>query len=323
MNGMGKSRLYLVLLAFIIGCSTVSETSVVLPKTLDSELTLLSTQISQSFSTSSKTDIAIVEFSDIEGRNTHFGRYIAEELTTYLYKSGHFNIVERQMLHKIMNEQEMSLIGMIDENSAVRLGHLLGVQAIVSGSLTDLGSSVKINARLISSETGQVFSVASVEIPKDETVSRLLYSVQPVTQVSEIRSLPENTFPDIQTEVDGILFKVLSCEKKGNVIKCHLQVINQDTQDRDLTLWFLPTNAWSDTGEKLGLVQLIFAGQRHRMRTADGWGGSSRNGGKLIAGIPTTMEIIFGETASDVHTLSLVEIKANNTVVRLKDIPVQ
>lgn len=323
MNRTGKSVFYSVILAFLIGCSTASETTEVLSKTLNSELTLLSTQISQSFSTNSKTDIAIVEFSDIEGRSTHLGRYIAEELTTHLYTSGHFNIVERQMLNKIMNEQEMSLIGMIDENSAVRLGHLLGVQAIVSGSLTDLGNSVKINARLISSETGQVFSVASVEIPKDETVSMLLGSVQPVTQASESRSLPKNTFPDIQSEVDGILFKVLSCEKKGNVIKCHFQVINQDTQDRDLTLWFLSTNAWSDTGEKLGLVQLIFAGQRHRMRTADGWGGSSRNGGKLIAGIPMSMEIIFGETASEVHTLSLVEINANNTVITLRDIPVQ
>lgn len=323
MKRMGRLIGIGVIIILLGGCAASSETTNVLPKTLHSELNNLAGQISQRFSQDQKTDIAIIEFSDIDGKITNLGRYLAEELTTQLYLSGKFNVAERQLLNKIVQEQEMSLTGMIDENSAVRLGHLLGVQAIVSGSITDLGGSVKINARLISTETGRVFSVASVEIPKDESVLKLLGSVRSSSKQNEITASPEITFPDIHAEVDGLLFKVLSCEKKSGLISCTFQVVNQDAQDRDLTLWFLPTNAWSDSGKKLGLYQLIFAGQRHRSRTSDGWSGSSRNGGKVIAGVPTNMEIIFGETTFPVQKLSLVEIKANQSVVKLKNIPVR
>lgn len=323
MKVLGYLTVLAVLIVLFGGCAASTGTTAVLPITLDSELNNLAGQISQSFSENEKTDIAIIEFSDIDGKITNLGRFLAEELTTRLYMSGKFNVVERQLLNKIMQEQEMSLTGMIDENSAVRLGHLLGVQAIVSGSITDLGSYLKVNARLISSESGQVFSVASVQIPKDKSVEGLLGFVSLTAAQTKPADPAESTFPDISAAVDGFLFKVLSCENKAGLISCKLQVINEDAQDRDLTIWFLPTNAWDENGMKYGLHQLIFAGQRHRSRSSDGWSGSSRNGGKVISGVPANIEILFGETSSSVTKLSLVEIKANQSVVKLRDILVR
>lgn len=141
---------------------------------LDAQLDDLVKQIVLSLSQNQKTKIAVIEFSDIQGNVTNLGRFLAEELTTRLYRTGQFDVVERQLLNKLMKEHQLSLSGMIDENSAVALGKILGVNAIASGSTTDLGSSVKINARLISAETGKVFSVASVSIFKDDTIRKLL-----------------------------------------------------------------------------------------------------------------------------------------------------
>ena len=62
------------------------------------------------------------------------------------------------------------------------MGRILGVDAIASGSVTDLGTNVKVNARLIATETGSVFAVAAVKIAKDATVKKLMQKVSSVAR---------------------------------------------------------------------------------------------------------------------------------------------
>src|SRR5256885_2151210 len=134
--------------------------------TLDQRIGELSKQISDGLTENQKQTIAVVEFVDLEGRVTNFGRFVAEELITRLYQTKKFKVTERQLLNKIVAEQKLSLAGMIDQTSAQKLGKLLGVDAIASGTVTDLGKSLRVNARLISTSTGEVFAVAASEIAK-------------------------------------------------------------------------------------------------------------------------------------------------------------
>ena len=171
-----NSALFVIitLLIFLIGCSSSIKKKDFPPPTLDSKLGDLVSQIVTSLSQNQKSKVAVIEFSDIQGKVTNLGRYFAEELTTRLYLTGKFEVIERQLLNKILREHQFSLSGIIDENSAVELGKILGVDAIATGSITDLGSNVKVNARLISAESGKLFSVASVKIYKDDTIRKLL-----------------------------------------------------------------------------------------------------------------------------------------------------
>src|SRR6266576_1430059 len=142
--------------------------------TLDQRIGELSKQISDGLTENQKQTIAVVEFVDLEGRTTNFGRFVAEELITRLYQTKKFKVIERQLLNKVVAEQKLSLGGMIDQTSAQKLGKLLGVDAIASGTVTDLGKSVRVNARLISTGTGEVFAVAATEIAKDDSVIALM-----------------------------------------------------------------------------------------------------------------------------------------------------
>ena len=142
--------------------------------TLDQRLTELSKQISDGLTENQKQIIAVVEFVDLEGRVTSFGRFVAEELITRVYQTKKFKVIERQLLNKIVSEQRLSLGGMIDQTSAQKLGKLLGVDAIASGTVTDLGKTLRVNARLISTGTGEVFAVAATEIAKDDSVITLM-----------------------------------------------------------------------------------------------------------------------------------------------------
>lgn len=161
----------LVWLCLLLGGSPVP---VHAQSTLDQRLTELSKQISDGLTENQKQTIAVVEFVDLEGRVTNFGRFVAEELITRLYQTKKFKVIERQLLNKIVAEQRLSLGGMIDQTSAQKLGKLLGVDAIASGTVTDLGKTLRVNARLISTGTGEVFAVAATEIAKDDSVITLM-----------------------------------------------------------------------------------------------------------------------------------------------------
>ena len=142
--------------------------------TLDDGLKDLSSQIYSLMAEGQKQKIAVIEFSDLDGRITDFGKFLSEELITRLFTSRKFDVIERQLLNKILAEHKLNVTGLIDESTAKELGKILGVDAICSGTITDLINSVKINARLISTETGTIFAVAAVPIQMDDVIRILL-----------------------------------------------------------------------------------------------------------------------------------------------------
>lgn len=168
-----KSRiLFTVLFLFFVG-----NASRALAQTLEEGLRNLSTQIASKMTEGNKQKVAVIEFSDLDGKVTELGKFLSEELVTRLFMTKKFNVVERQLLNKIVEEHKLNLTGLVDETTAKQLGKILGVDAVCSGTITDLVNSVKINARLISTETGSVFAVASVQILKDEVIKKLMEKV--------------------------------------------------------------------------------------------------------------------------------------------------
>ncbi|UCF80545.1 MAG: hypothetical protein JSV08_08555 [Acidobacteriota bacterium] len=65
----------------------------------------------------------------------------ADNLVTELVKSGKFSVIEREKLNLVMKEQNLSMSGDIDPATAVKFGKLLGVQLIITGSVTEFGIS--------------------------------------------------------------------------------------------------------------------------------------------------------------------------------------
>ncbi|MBU8923009.1 MAG: CsgG/HfaB family protein [Bacteroidales bacterium] len=141
---------------------------------LESGFISLVDQIVEGLKTQQASQIAVVQFQNLDGTVTEFGGFLAEEMITRLYKTGSFRVVEREMLNRVMAEHELATSGLVDESTAKELGRLLGVDAIATGTITDLGQRVRINSRLIATETGSVFSVAAVTLPKDSSIEILM-----------------------------------------------------------------------------------------------------------------------------------------------------
>lgn len=77
------------------------------------------------------------------GSDVDIGKGITDLLVTDLVKDGTYSIIERQALDKIMTEQNFSNSQRADPTSAARIGKLLGVDAIIVGSITEFGNETK------------------------------------------------------------------------------------------------------------------------------------------------------------------------------------
>lgn len=135
----------------------------------------LADKITKNMIEKSKHKIAIVDFSDLNGNVNALGQFMAEELTTQLFMlaPGKFEVVERRQLLKLEEELILGQIGVLEEKGLKQMGKVLGVEAIVTGSMTDLGQAIKVNARMIAVDTAKVFAVAATSIPKTGIVAEL------------------------------------------------------------------------------------------------------------------------------------------------------
>lgn len=125
------------------------------------------------------------------------GKGINTMLITRLVQDGTYSVVDRQMLDQVMKEQNLSVSDRADSNTACKIGKLLSVDAIVVGTVTQMGvekkdssvsvpsvgmgyipyvgsiggfgslrsskakSKVAIDARIIDVNTGEVLATAS------------------------------------------------------------------------------------------------------------------------------------------------------------------
>jgi curli biogenesis system outer membrane secretion channel CsgG len=81
--------------------------------------------------------------SAIFGRDIDIGRGVTDLLVTMLVKDGSYSVIERKALDKIMAEQNFSNSDRANPTSAAKLGKLLGVDAIIVGSITQFGNDTK------------------------------------------------------------------------------------------------------------------------------------------------------------------------------------
>jgi len=79
----------------------------------------------------------------IFGQDIDVGRGVSDLLVTTLVKDGTYSVIERNALNKILAEQNFSNSDRANPASAAQIGKLLGVDAIIVGSITQFGNETK------------------------------------------------------------------------------------------------------------------------------------------------------------------------------------
>src|SRR3989454_10998214 len=149
----------------------------------------------------SKRRVAVLDFDyatvhqwvyDIFGSDQDIGKGIADMVVTNLVRNGTYSVIERKQLDQVLREQNFQQSGRADPSSAVQLARLLGVDAIIIGSITPFGRDdkklglgavgggvhvggiglgglgrktakavVQIDARIVSTTTAEILGVAT------------------------------------------------------------------------------------------------------------------------------------------------------------------
>ncbi|MCD6450888.1 MAG: hypothetical protein J7L64_00775 [Acidobacteria bacterium] len=123
-----------------------------------------------------KVRIAVVNFEN----KSHWywwgdrlGEAAADVFVTDLLDTGKFSVIEREKLETVLKEQNLGASGLVTPETAAKVGRLLGVQYILTGSITEFAISrtgggfrgfgvgvttgkVVLNARLINTTTGEI-----------------------------------------------------------------------------------------------------------------------------------------------------------------------
>lgn len=105
------------------------------------------------------------------------GLAASDELTTQLVNTGAFSVIERAQINAILAEQHLDLSGAVDPSTAVKVGKLLGAQAVLLGSITRFSITRKsagigpfsaslsqaessLDVRVVNTTTGEIMVVA-------------------------------------------------------------------------------------------------------------------------------------------------------------------
>jgi len=113
---------------------------------------VLAAVVTMSAAAQQRKRVAVVNFdyatvrssvAAIYGTDQDIGKGIADLIVEKLVASGKYSVIERKALDKILTEQNLSNSDRVDANSAARIGRVLGVDAIIMGSITQFGRDDK------------------------------------------------------------------------------------------------------------------------------------------------------------------------------------
>src|SRR5689334_11935232 len=104
-----------------------------------------------------KRRIGVVDFENkTKYGAARLGTSASDILITELVKSNRFIVVERDKLDKLMEEQKLGMSGAIDPGTAAKMGKILGLNAIVTGAISQFGTQSEGSEYLITQSKNQV-----------------------------------------------------------------------------------------------------------------------------------------------------------------------
>lgn len=141
----------------------------------EKEIKILSAVLMEKMAKAGKKNVAVVDLTDLQGNVTELGRFLAEEISSELSSgAAGFEIVDRAHLKSIFAEHKFSQSGLVDPGTIKQLGQIAGVDAIVTGTVTPFGDSIRISGKVIATDTAKVIATAKGDIAKTKAIEELL-----------------------------------------------------------------------------------------------------------------------------------------------------
>jgi len=180
-----------------------------------------------------------------KGNLSEASLFVQDSLTHGLVTQNRFQVIERERLDLILQEQKLSQSKLIDRNTALRLGRLVAAQSVITGSIIETSDGIEVVARMIDTETSGIMT--SVDVYGESK------------DLPAIRTLTEGLATKIHREFPLIGGVVL--QQKGNAIFTDLGQ-NKTKIDRKLIIYHDEEIKHPLTGKVLGADNQILGRAR-------------------------------------------------------------
>jgi TolB-like protein len=272
----------------------------------EKEIRELSSALAENISKAGKTRIAVVDFTDLQGNVTELGRFIAEEFAVALLSNGKgFEIVDRTHLQTLIKEHKLSATGLIDPATAQKLGQIAGVDALVTGSITPFGETIRLSVKILDAKTAKLIGANSGNIPATEAIKTLIYtgiqgggsggtSAKPISQTPKLQ-------PEQEIEAKGFTFTLQKCERSGDSVTFYF-IITNNKEDRVLSLYNNSGRVIDNLGNEY-TSQLVQLGQSIARRNYTGIAESN-----LVSDVPIKASINFDIIEAEAEFIRILEI---------------
>jgi TolB-like protein len=139
---MMKYRIFTVILLFM--CAGLFAQNVSLDQAVQTSAKAVETGLPKG------AKVAVLTFTSTKQA---FSNYIIDEIATALSASRNLQVIDRQHTDAIRKEFNIQFSGDVSDAEVKRIGHQLGAQYVVTGSLVDVGNAYRFRVAAINIET--------------------------------------------------------------------------------------------------------------------------------------------------------------------------
>lgn len=133
---------------------------------IDKEIHSFSAALFSKVTIDSQSTVAILPFMKKEG-TSDVGLAVAEMLIAEARTNYNITLVDRQNLKTLLDEQALSLSGVIDEAHMLQVGKMASANFILTGKVIPSAGTYLVSGQLTNAETGEIISAATMSLPKN------------------------------------------------------------------------------------------------------------------------------------------------------------
>jgi len=102
-----------------------------------------------------------------EGVSPSEARTLTDRFRSELVQTNVFTVLEREQMDAVLEEQGFQQSGCVSDECMVEIGKLIGVQAMIGGSIGKIGQTYTLDLRIIQVETGKILRTVSEDYKGD------------------------------------------------------------------------------------------------------------------------------------------------------------
>jgi hypothetical protein len=225
-----------------------------------------------------------------------------------------FEVIDRIHLKSILTEHKLSLSGLVNPETVKQLGKIAGVDAIVTGTVTPFGDSIRVSVKVITTDTAKIITASTGDIPKTKAIEELIAkgiesptAPAPTAPVTPTTPKPSRAATYIAKNQDFV-FEVKECKLSGDEVQCIFFVTSKE-RDREVNIYGSAQGYVNPPSRMFDNLGNGYSANKIRVANVEGRSSADIT---LISEVPTKGILTFSGVSPEATSVSALEISFYN-----------